>query len=84
MLGSRLEASNQCASNETAYSARMDELRDTISQMNLNELDIQPEDMFDEFCDPNKPVRVSFNDISAAAYRIKGGVDITPCVVSVN
>ena len=35
----------------------------------------------DPFCDPNHPVVVSFQDVSAAAYKIKKGVDKTPCSV---
>ena len=30
-------------------------------------------------CDPNNPVKVTFNDVSAAAYRIKAGIEMTPC-----
>jgi hypothetical protein len=47
----------------------------------MKELEIADADLFDEFCDPDHPVKVHFNDISAAAYRIKGGVEITPCTV---
>ncbi len=38
--------------------------------------------MKDPFCDPEKPVKVEFSDVSAAAYQIKGAVDNTPCTVS--
>lgn len=79
-MASKMEGHNIC--DESVYNTRMEELKDTVATMNLHALDIQPEDMFDEFCDPAKPVKVAFNDISAAAYRIKGGVYITPCVVS--
>lgn len=39
------------------------------------------DDMVDKYCDPKNPVRVTFNDVSSAAYRIKGGMDVTPCTV---
>ena len=48
---------------------------------NLASMEISEADKFDKFCDPKNPVRIQFNDISAAAYRIKGGVEYTPCNV---
>ncbi|KAK6165469.1 hypothetical protein SNE40_022393 [Patella caerulea] len=36
----------------------------------------------DEFCDPDNPVAIKFQDISAAAYKIKGGIQKTPCTIS--
>lgn len=47
----------------------------------MDDIQIEPEDMVDKFCDAEKPTKISFNDISAAAYRIKGGVEISPCTV---
>jgi hypothetical protein len=38
---------------------------------------------FDAACDPAHPKTVKFQDISAAAYKIKGGIVRTPCTVSV-
>lgn len=35
----------------------------------------------DPYCDPEKPVKVTFQDVSAAAYKIKGGIQKTPCFV---
>ena len=67
---------------EKLYYDRLEELREKIGKVDLKNIEIKDEDLIDEFCNPNKPVRIQFNDISAAAYRIKGGVDITPCTVS--
>ncbi len=67
---------------EKLYYDRLEELRNKIGKVDLKNIEIKDEDLIDEFCNPNKPVRIQFNDISAAAYRIKGGVDITPCTVS--
>ena len=39
------------------------------------------EDLKDEFCDPDNPVVVKFQDVSAAAYKIKSGIQRTPCQV---
>lgn len=63
------------------YSERLDQLKNEIEKLNITELQIDSEDLYDQFCDPNNPVQIKFNDISAAAYRIKGGVEITPCTV---
>lgn len=38
-------------------------------------------DLFDPCCDPKNPVAVTFRDISAAAYKIKDGIQRTPCTV---
>ena len=42
------------------------------------------EELIDPFCDPNNPVVIPFQEISAAAYKIKSGIERTPCVVSMN
>ena len=47
-----------------------------------NSLDV-PDDMLkDDFCDPDNPVVINFREISAAAYKIQGGIQQTPCTVS--
>lgn len=43
----------------------------------------EADDKVDPFCDPNKPQRISFHDVTSAAFLIKGGVERTPCPVSV-
>ena len=40
------------------------------------------EDLKDKFCDPDNPIVVQFQEVSAAAYKIKGGIERTPCNVS--
>lgn len=40
-------------------------------------------EILDPFCDPNNPVKVTFQDVSAAAYKIKGGIQKTPCLVGI-
>ncbi|XP_071117070.1 L-threonine ammonia-lyase-like [Haliotis cracherodii] len=39
-------------------------------------------EVHDEFCDPQNPQVIKFQDISAAAYKIKGGIQKTPCTKS--
>lgn len=42
----------------------------------------EADDKIDPFCDPNKPQRISFHDVTSAAFLIKGGIERTPCPVS--
>ena len=42
------------------------------------------EELIDEFCDPENPVKIPFQEVSAAAYKIKGGIPKTPCEVRTN
>ena len=62
---------------------RYERLREELKMINMNALEFKPEDLYDPLCDPDKPVQVTFNEISAAAYCIKGGVEYTPCTVLV-
>ncbi|EFX82963.1 hypothetical protein DAPPUDRAFT_302120 [Daphnia pulex] len=39
-------------------------------------------DLFDPWCDPKNPRIVQFQDISAAAFKIKSGIMMTPCTRS--
>ena len=39
------------------------------------------DDLKDPFCDPDRPVVVTFQEVSAAAFRIQSGVEKTPCNV---
>jgi len=41
----------------------------------------EDEDLKDPFCDPDHPVVVTFQDVSAAAYKIQRGIAKTPCNV---
>ena len=61
------------------YNERYNIILNKLSELCLTQLDITPEDMIDKFCVPEKPIKVTFNDVSAAAYRIKSGVEFTPC-----
>lgn len=67
---------------ENLYFERLNFLKEQISKINVKEMEISQDDLYDKYCDPNNPIKLKFNDISAAAYRIKGGVEITPCVRS--
>ncbi|CAL1543539.1 unnamed protein product [Lymnaea stagnalis] len=49
---------------------------------NDNTVEYTDEIVLDPFCDPDHPVIVNFNDVSAAAYKMKGGIEKTPCNLS--
>ncbi|XP_052225619.1 L-threonine ammonia-lyase-like isoform X2 [Dreissena polymorpha] len=38
--------------------------------------------ILDKFCDPDNPITITFQDISAAAYKIRDGIERTPCLKS--
>lgn len=40
-----------------------------------------PEALIDPHCDPNNPQRISFHDVTSAAFLIKDDVERTPCPV---
>jgi len=40
-----------------------------------------PEALKDDFCDPENPRAIKFEDISAAAYIIRDAIQKTPCIV---
>ncbi|XP_048761123.1 L-threonine ammonia-lyase-like [Ostrea edulis] len=40
------------------------------------------EDITDPFCDPENPKKILFQDVSAAAYKIKDGIHRSPCIKS--
>lgn len=39
------------------------------------------EDFHDPACDPKKPVKISFQDVTSAAFVIRNGIEKTPCMV---
>lgn len=44
-------------------------------------MDLKADIFTDPYCDPDHPVVIHFEDISAAAYKIRGGIKKTPCTV---
>lgn len=51
-------------------------------QLHRTRLISEADDKIDPFCDPNKPQRISFHDVTSAAFLIKDGIERTPCPVS--
>ena len=40
-------------------------------------------EIVDPWCDPDHPVKVTFNEVQDAAEKIKDGIQKTPCTVSI-
>lgn len=64
------------------YTKRVQQLKSELSKIDFKKLDIKEEDLIDPCSKADNPVKINFNDISAAAYRLKGGIENTPCTVS--
>lgn len=35
----------------------------------------------DPFCNANNPLKITFQDVTSAAFMIKNGIELTPCPV---
>lgn len=59
-------------------------LETELAEISLNVEDDQEdrEDILDEFCDPENPKTLTFQDVSAASFKIKKGVVKTECSLS--
>lgn len=68
-------------SRDKSYHDRLEQLKARAHALNAEDIRNMPDDMVDPYCDPKNPVKITFNDVSSAAYRIKGGIDMTPCTV---
>ncbi|XP_072172910.1 L-threonine ammonia-lyase-like [Diadema setosum] len=55
---------------------------DLEKEVNIDISQISEEHQHDPFCDPANPIQVKFQDVSAAAYKIKTGIIRTPCAKS--
>lgn len=59
----------------------MPEIEDTMKDAHICDI-IDPNGVADPNCIPEKPVRVTFQDITSASYVIKSGIEYTPCSVN--
>ena len=69
----------------TVLQLTMGSMKESVEQeliKAIETLDLE-EDIPDIYCDPDDPVKVGFPEVSAAAFKIKGGIERTPCLVSV-
>lgn len=44
--------------------------------------DEQQDDFTDPFCNADNPQIITFQDVTSAAFRIKNGIEYTPCPVN--
>jgi len=51
----------------------------STSDDNTDDTNVTDDSILDPSCDPNHPIKITFNDVTAAAFKIKGGVERTPC-----
>ena len=65
------------------YKKRLSVLSEEIKKIDFKDLEITPDDLIDPFCDPDNPVKIGFQHISAAACKLKGGIENTPCTVNI-
>ena len=45
--------------------------------------DSETTELEDPFCNPKNPHIITFHDITSAAFKIKSGIEVTPCPVSI-
>lgn len=57
-----------------------------ISLIKLNDISESDknidEEIEDPFCNANNPLKITFQDVTSAAFMIKNGVELTPCPVN--
>lgn len=52
-------------------------------KVNINQdLNEKEEELIDPYCLDKNPLKITFHDVTSAAFLIKGGVENTPCFVS--
>ena len=66
---------------QVVFTSEPPEMPETVPEIAINGSADAP-DLFDPWCDPKNPRIVQFQDISAAAFKIKSGIMVTPCTRS--
>jgi hypothetical protein len=72
---------NKADETSELYRVRNEEIKRILDQIDIKNLDITKDDLFDPYCNPEQPVEIKFNDISGADYQIRKGIEHTPCTV---
>lgn len=67
--------------SESNVSVKMEVLK--LDNGNSNSNSGVVEEFLDPYCLENKPQKITFQDVTSAAFMIKGGVERTPCFVSI-
>lgn len=77
-----VEKVTKSAPSEEKLVKAMDTLHVKVSKRkysHVSECNDDTEELLDPFCDPKNPQKISFHDITSAAFLIKGGIEKTPC-----
>lgn len=57
-----------------------------LSLIELNDISdsdkIFDDEIEDPFCNENNPLKITFQDVTSAAFMIRNGVELTPCPVN--
>lgn len=67
-----------CEDNENKSNDSISVKMEVLKLDNNGEVD----EFLDPYCLENKPHKITFQDVTSAAFLIKGGVEKTPCLVS--
>ncbi|CAI4232682.1 unnamed protein product [Auanema sp. JU1783] len=78
---------NASVSDGHAYNKKIKKIHDefiekakeVIPEKKTSTVKTPDEILFDPDCDPQNPVKITFSDISSAAFSIKSGIQKTPC-----
>ncbi|ESO09945.1 hypothetical protein HELRODRAFT_185307 [Helobdella robusta] len=57
----------------------LEDLANHVQQTDDEDEEYDEDDLKDPSCDPDRPIKVQFQEISAAAFKIKNGIERTPC-----
>uniref|UniRef100_T1GDD9 L-serine deaminase n=1 Tax=Megaselia scalaris TaxID=36166 RepID=T1GDD9_MEGSC len=72
----KLKPEDRSGSNDS-ISVKMEVLK-----LETNNNDVPEEEFIDPYCVEGKPQKITFQDVTSAAFLIKGGVERTPCFKS--
>lgn len=68
---------NEFQNSKTDYNLNIENVTQVANKIE-NSVD-SSEELLDPFCDPRNPKKITFQDVTTAAFLIKGGIERTPC-----
>lgn len=76
---SQIPSDEQVRENDrNAYCGKVNNNGSMASLCSIS-VNAEEEECRDPFCNPENPIVISFQDVTSAAFKIKGGVEFTPC-----
>lgn len=72
---------NSQSNKFSGASKNLNSVKKEVLNFENNSID-EMEEFLDPYCLEKKPQRINFQDVTSAAFLIKGGVEKTPCFVS--